>query len=103
MLKKIRLQNISEMELSYNKLESNMKDMKKSLSKFKKLLPEFNKLLEYYESEQRRSDYDDSSTWKLKIEWPHWILGEDTIYDYYQNQRQLCLDLIKTATKYLEK
>ena len=100
MLKKIRLQNISEMELAGCTFTSTLCI---STSKFKKLLPEFNKLLEYYESEQRRNDYDDSSTWKLKIEWPHWILGEDTIYDYYQNQRQLCLDLIKTSTKYLEK
>ena len=97
-----RLQNITDMENHYNQIEANLKDMKKALSKRKKLLPEYKKLMKYYENEQRKKDYDDVNNWKLKPEWPHWILGEDTIYDFYQEQKELANEIIKTASKYLK-
>lgn len=39
------------------------------------------------------------NNWKLKPKWPHWILGEDTIYDYFENQRELCEDVVKFINK----
>ncbi len=102
MNKQSRLQNISDMENIYNQLESNLKDMKKSVSKWKKLLPEFKKLMKYYESEQWKKDYDDVNNWKLKPQWPHWILAEDTIYDFYQEQKELATEMIKIANKVLK-
>lgn len=56
--------------------------------------------MEYYESEQRKNDYDDVNNGKLNPEWPHWILSEDTIYDFYQEQKEFCLDMAKTAKKF---
>lgn len=101
--KKSRLKNIVDMENSYNKLESSLDDMKKSFSKRKKSLPEFKKLMKYYESEQWKKDYDDVNNWKLKPEWPHWILSEDAIYDFYQEQREFCLEMKKVIDKILKR
>lgn len=102
MNKQSRLQNISDMENIYNQLESNLKDMKKSFSKRKRLLPEFKKLMKYYESEQWKKDYDDVNNWKLKPEWPHWVLSEDAIYDFYQEQKEICLEMKKLTDKTLK-
>ena len=97
-----RLQNITNMESILNDLNSSLKDMKKSLSKRKKLFPKYKKLMQYYESEQWKKDYDDANNWNLKPIWPHWILSEDAIYDFYQEQRELTNKIIETATKYLK-
>ncbi len=102
MNKQSRLQNISDMEAIFNELESSLKDMKKSVLKWKKLLPEFKKLMKYYESEQWKKDYDDVNNWKLNPKWPHWILSEDAIYDFYQEQRELANETIKIANKVLK-
>ena len=102
MNKQSRLQNISDMESIFNELDSSLKDMKKSFSKRKKLLPKFKKLMKYYESEQRKNDYDDVNSWKLKPQWPHWVLSEDAIYDFYQEQRELATEMIKIANKVLK-
>ena len=102
MNKQSRLQNISDMEAIFNELDSSLKDMEKSVSKRKKLLPKFKKLMKYYESEQWQKDYDDVNNWNLKPEWSHWILGEDTIYDFYHEQRELASEMIKIANKVLK-
>ena len=102
MNKQSRLQNISDMEAIFNELNSSLKDMKKSISKRKKLLPEYKKLMKYYESEQWQKDYDDVNNWKLNPEWSHWILSEDAIYDFYQEQREFATDMIKIANKALK-
>lgn len=102
MNKQSRLQNISDMEAIFNELETLLKDMKKSVSKRKKLLPEYKKLMKYYESEQWKKDYNDVNNWKLNPEWPHWILGEDAIYNFYQEQRESATEMIKIANKALK-
>ena len=102
MNKQSRLQNISDMEDVFNDLELSLKNMKKSVSKWNKSLPKFKKLMDYYESEQWKKDYDDVNSWNLKPEWHHWILGEDAIYDFYQEQRELATEIIKIANKVLK-
>ena len=102
MNKQSRLQNISDMETIFNELDSSLKDMKRSVSKWWKLLPKFKKLMKYYESEQWKKDYDDVNNWKLKPKWPHWILSEDTIYDFYQEYREFTTEIIKIANKALK-
>ncbi len=102
MNKQSRLQNISNMEAIFNELELSLKDMKKSVSKRKKLLPKYKKLMKYYESEQWQKDYDDVNNWNLKPELPHWILSEDAIYDFYQEQKELANETIKIADKVLK-
>lgn len=99
---KSRLQNIENMESIFNELNSSLKNMQIIASKRKKLLPKYNKLMNYYESEQRQKDYDDINNWKLKPICAHWILSEDAIYDFYQEQRKLADEIIKTASKYLK-
>ena len=96
-----RLENINNMESIYNELNSSLKNMKKSVSKWKRLLTKYKKLLAYYESEQWKKDYDDVNTWKLNPEWHHWILSEDTIYDFYQEYREFTIEIIKIANKVL--
>ena len=102
MNKQSRLKNISDMEAIFNELESSLKDMKKSVLNRKKLLPVYKKLMKYYESEQWKKDYDDVNNWKLKPEWHHWILGEDAIYDFYQEYREFTIEIIKIANKVLK-
>ncbi len=102
MNKQFRIQNISDMENIYNQLESNLKDMKKSVSKWKKLLPGYKKLMKYYWSEQWKKDYDDVNAWKLIPTCAHWILSEDTIYDFYQEQKELANEMIKISNKVLK-
>ena len=102
MNKQSRLQNISDMENIYNQLESNLKDMKNSFLKRKKLLHGYKKLMKYYESEQWKKDYDDVNAWKLIPTCAHWILSEDTIYDFYQEQKELANEISKIADKYLK-
>lgn len=94
-----RLENIKNMEKIFNELESSLKNMEKSFKRRKNLYPKFKKLIEYYDSEQWKRDYNDVNNWKLKPKWPHWILGEDTIYDYFENQRELCEDVVKFINK----
>jgi hypothetical protein len=76
--------------------------MRKSVSKRKKLLPKYKKLMKYYWSEQWKKDYDDVNTWKLIPTCAHWILSEDTIYDFYQEQKELTNEISKIAAKYLK-
>ena len=102
MNKQSRLQNISDMEAIFNELNSSLKDMKKSVSKRKKLLPEYKKLMKYYWSEQWKKDYNDVNTWKLIPTCAHWILSEDAIYDFYQEQKELVNEISKIADKYLK-
>lgn len=102
MNKQSRLQNISDMENNYNQLELALEDMKKSFSKRKKLLPKYKKLMKYYASEQRKKDYYDINNWKLKLKWFHWILSEDTVYDFYQEQKEFVKEMSKIASKYLK-
>ena len=66
MKKDERLKNINNMEKIFNELESSLKDMEKSFKKWKHLYPKFKKLMEYYDSEQRKIDYDDVNNGKLK-------------------------------------
>lgn len=102
MKKTERLENIEYMENSFNELESSLKDMEKSFKNWKSLYPKFKKLMEYYNSKQWKKDYDDVNIWKLKPKWPHWILSEDAIYDFYNDQRKLCEDMIKFTNKVLK-
>ena len=95
------LENIKEMEKIFNELESSLKDMEKSFKKWKRLYPKFKKLMEYYDSEQWKKDYDDVNNGKLKPKWPHWILSEDAIYDFYEKQKELCEVMIKFTNKVL--
>ena len=87
------------MEKIFNELELSLKDMEKSFKNWKCLYPKCKKLMEYYDSEQWEKDYDDVNTWKLKPEWPHWILSEDAIYDFYENQKELREEMIKFINK----
>ena len=66
MKKTERLEIIEYMENSFNELESSLKDMEKSFKNRKHLYPKFKKLMEYYDSEQRKIDYDDVNNGKLK-------------------------------------
>ncbi len=102
MKKDERLKNIDNMEKIFNELELSLNDMEKSFKKWKRLYPKFKKLVEYYDSEQRKIDYDDVNNGKLKPKWPHWILSEDTIYDFYENQRKLCEKMMKFSNKVLK-
>jgi len=102
MKKDERLKNIDNMEKIFNELELSLKDMEKSFKKWKRLYPKFKKLIEYYDSEQWKRDYDDVNSGKLKPKWPHWILSEDAIYDYYEKQKELCEVMIKFAEKVLK-
>ena len=97
-----RLQNISDMESIFIELDLSLKDMKKFVSIWEKLLPKFKKLMKYYESEQWKKDYDDVNSWKLKPQWPHWILSEDAIYDLYQEQKDISLEMKKLTDKTLK-
>jgi len=102
MKKTERLENIEYMENSFNELEISLKDMEKSFKNWKSLYPKFKKLMEYYNSEQWKMDYDDVNNGKLKPKWPHWVLSEDAIYDFYENQRELCKEILKFSNKVLE-
>ena len=102
MKKDERLKNIDNMEKIFNELELSLKDVGKSFKKWKHLYPKFKKLVEYYDSEQWKKDYDNVNNGKLKPKWPHWVLGEDTVYDFYENQRKLCEDMIKFTNKVLK-
>ena len=102
MKKTERLENIENMESSFNELEISLKDMEKSFKSRKRLYPKFKKLVEYYDSKQWKKDYDDVNNRKLKPKWPHWILSEDAIYDFYEKQRKLCEDMIKFTNKVLK-
>ena len=102
MKKDERLKNIDNMEKIFNELELSLKDMEKSFKKWKRLYPKFKKLVEYYDSEQWKKDYDNVNNGKLKPKWPHWILSEDAIYDFYNDQRKLCEDMIKFTNKVLK-
>ena len=102
MKKTERLENIEYMENSFNELESSLKDMEKSFKNRKHLYPKFKKLMEYYDSEKWKKDYDDVNNGKLKPKWPHWVLSEDAIYDFYNDQRKLCEDMIKFTNKVLK-
>ena len=95
------LENINNMEKIFNELESSLKDMEKSFKNRKHLYPKFKKLMEYYDSEQWKKDYDDVNNGKLKPKWPHWILSEDAIYDFYEKQKELCEEMIKFTNKVL--
>ena len=96
------LKNINNMEKIFNELELSLKDMEKSFKKWKRLYPKFKKLVEYYDSEQWKKDYDNVNNGKLKPKWPHWILSEDAIYDFYENQRELCEEIVKFTNKILK-
>ena len=100
MNKQSRLKNISDMEAIFNELNSSLKDMEKTVSKRKKLLPEYKKLMKYYESEQWKKDYDDVNNWKLKPQWPHWILGEDTLWNLYQEHKELTNKIREAVSKF---
>ena len=102
MNKQSRLSNISDMEAIFDELDSSLKDMKKSVSKRKKLLPKYKKLMKYYWSEQWKKDYNDVNTWRLIPTCAHWILSEDAIYDFYQEQKELANEISKIADKYLK-
>lgn len=97
-----RLENIKNMECIFNELNSSLKDMEKSFEKWKRLFPKFKKLMDYYGSEQWKKDYDDVNNGKLKPKWPHWILSEDAIYDFYEEQKKLCKDIFKFTNKVLK-
>ena len=101
MKKEERLKNIKDMEKIFNELQSSLKDVEKSLKKWKSLYPKFKNLMEYYDSEQWKKDYDDVNNGKLIPKWPHWILSEDAIYDFYEAQRKFCEEIIKFSNKVL--
>ena len=96
-----RLENIEYMEKIFNELESSLRDMEKSFKDRKHLYPKFKKLMGYYDSEQWKKDYDDVNSGKLKPKWPHWILSEDAIYDFYKKQKELWEEMIKFTNKVL--
>lgn len=102
MKKTERLENIENMEKFFNELNPSLKDMEKSFKKRKRLYPKFKKLMGYYGSNQRKKDYDDVNNEKLKPGWPHWILSEDTIYDFCENQRDLCDEIVNFSNKILK-
>ena len=97
-----RLENIKYMEKIFNELESSLRDMEKSFKDRKHLYPKFKKLMKYYDSKKKKKDYDDVNIWKLKPKWPHWVLSEDAIYDFYENQRELCEEIVKFTNKILK-
>ena len=102
MKKEERLRNIENMEKIFNELQSSLRDVEKYLKKRKRLYPKFKNLMKYYDSEQWKKDYDDVNKGKLKPKWPHWILSEDEIYDFYETQRELCEEIIKFSNKVLK-
>lgn len=94
-----RLKNIENLENIFNELELSLKDMKKSFKKWKSLHPKFKKLMDYYSSDQRKKDYDDVNNRELEPKWPHWILSEDAIYNFYENQREFYEEMIRFINK----
>jgi len=101
MKKNERLDNIENMENIFNELNSALEDMWKSFKMRKSLSPKLKKLMKYYDSDQRKNDYDDVNNGKLKPKWPHWILSEDTLYDFYQNQKELYSEIKRFINKFL--
>jgi len=97
-----RLENIVNMEKLFNELEASLKVIEKSFKRWKRLYPKFKILMEYYSSKQRKKDYDDVNNGRLKPKWPHWILSEDAIYDFYRQQIRLCEDMMELLSKVLK-
>lgn len=90
---KSRLENIQQMESIFNELQSSLKSLNAAFKAWKKLQPKYKKLINYYESKQRQKDYDDTNSWKLKPIWPHGILGEDAIYDFANERRNVLSEI----------
>lgn len=62
MTKSSRLENIQQMESIFNELQSSLKSLNAAFKAWKKLQPKYKKLINYYESNQRQKDYDDTNS-----------------------------------------
>lgn len=102
MISEARIQKIVALEKSFNTVEKVLKTMQSALESWENALPDFIALTNYYWSDQWQKDKEDSDKGTLMLDSPHGVLSEDAIYSLYQEQRQLALDLMKSAIKMLE-
>ncbi|MBQ7073562.1 DUF4298 domain-containing protein [bacterium] len=67
------------------------------------LMPQYQKLIQYYESIQRKKDYNEVNCGKLKLDIPHGILSEDAIYNLDADQRELFSEIQNQFEKFFPK
>lgn len=102
MKKASQIENIQAMEKVLDDMSEIVENMEKLTKEWKKIQPSFEKLMIYYGSDnwyQDIKDYDSKKISQIKA----WVLSQDAIYNLYGANRELCIDIMKVALKYLEK
>lgn len=102
MTKSSRIENIQQMESIFNELQSSLKSLDAAFKAWKKLQPKYKKLINYYESNQRQKDYDDTNSWKLNPIWPHGVLSEDAICDFDYEHREILYKIQKSISNFFK-
>lgn len=96
-----RIRNIQHHEATLDKfaiLIHKLEDLNKEWEEFHS---SYNELMDYYSSSQWMKDKEDSDK-GLFDEVKCGVLSEDAVYNLFQCQKSLSIDLIKIALKYLE-
>lgn len=90
--------------IKYSKIFSDLKTinrkLEEDLEQFVQQLSSFKELKAYYSSEEFLRDYDLADKYKEIDNLD--LLSQDSIYDYFSNNRSLCLKMMEVAIKYLK-
>lgn len=97
----INLKRIEKHEQTLNKLDEALSQLEEMLDILEGFKPDFKQLMNYYGSDvwfedvalSEKPDFPDT---------PHGVLSQDTVYNLYQQQRQLHFSSIRLALGYLE-
>lgn len=99
---KNRVENIQKQEENLDKIEEALEELQSALKKWKQVRPCFDELMAYYNSPQWQEDCEADSKGAF-VDLKRGVLSQDAVYDIYHRERNLSLELIRTALESLEK
>ncbi|MBR2067646.1 MAG: DUF4298 domain-containing protein [Solobacterium sp.] len=94
-----QIERIQQMEEAYNKAKSALDKLEEALEEYGLAEEEIYTLIHYYFSPAWRKDYEAEEKGKIPKDMPRGILGEDTLYDFYLDHKEV----IKNMANYVAK
>lgn len=96
-----RIENIKKHEHQLDAMETFISTLESLLEQWKSLQPGFKELMDYYSSPQWQNDVESENQGEFK-DLKCGVLSQDGIYNLYHRQRELSLELIRTALDTIE-
>ncbi len=96
-----KIERVSKMEKILGEHRDVLQPLLDALKAYEEHQEAFNELMEYYSSQDWFDDLEASNKGEIPEDIPQGVLSEDAVFDMYGENRDVAIELLKTATKVL--